>query len=242
MAAAVSRSERLLDLLQMLRRHRHPVSGRVLAEELQVSLRTLYRDIASLQAHGAAIAGEAGVGYVLQPGYLLPPLIFSEEEMEALVLGSLWVAQRADSPLSKAAQDAMAKIAAVVPEELKTRLSDVSLMVVPAVGAMPDMVDIAPLRHAIRRERKVAIRYGAGAQDERIIWPFALGYFERVRIIAAWCERRADFRHFRTDRILSARPLDERYPRRRQDLLKDWKLQDLASTEPLLTESGSATG
>src|SRR5580693_9210891 len=99
----LSRSERLLALLQALRRRRRPVSGRALAEELGVSLRTLYRDIASLQAQGADIVGEAGVGYVLLPGFLLPPLMFSEDEIEALVLGSRWVAKRTDDRLGGAA-------------------------------------------------------------------------------------------------------------------------------------------
>lgn len=108
----MSRAERLLDLMQVLRRHRGPVSGRHLAQETGVSLRTLYRDIASLQAQGAAIEGEPGLGYVLRPGFTLPPLMFREEEIEALVLGMRWVAARGDDPLAAAAGDALAKIAA----------------------------------------------------------------------------------------------------------------------------------
>ncbi len=92
------RARRLLDLIQVLRRHRWPVSGAALARELEVSLRTLYRDIDALKAQGARIDGEPGVGYVLRPGFMLPPLMFSEEEIEALVLGSQWVARRADAP------------------------------------------------------------------------------------------------------------------------------------------------
>ena len=106
----MSRSERLFDLLQALRRHRRPVSGRTLAEETGVSLRTLYRDIASLQAQGADIEGEPGLGYVLKPGFLLPPLMFSAEEIEALVLGTRWVAVRADSHLQGAARNALAHV------------------------------------------------------------------------------------------------------------------------------------
>src|SRR5258708_22425998 len=109
----VSRAQRLLDLIQLLRRHRFPISGAALAQELGVSLRTLYRDIETLNAQGAHIDGEAGIGYVLRPGFMLPPLMFSEEEIEALVLGSRWVAERADAPLSKAARNALAKIVAV---------------------------------------------------------------------------------------------------------------------------------
>jgi predicted DNA-binding transcriptional regulator YafY len=100
----MSRAERLLSLIEILRRHRAPVSGGKLAEELGVSLRSLYRDIATLQGQGAPIEGEAGVGYILKPGFLLPPLMFSETEIEAIVLGSRWVAQRGDGELSTAAR------------------------------------------------------------------------------------------------------------------------------------------
>src|SRR5438128_6875775 len=114
----MSRSQRLLDLIQVLRRHRRPVTGAVLAEDVGVSLRTLYRDIETLKAQGARIDGEAGVGYVLRPGFMLPPLMFSEDEIEAIVLGSRWVADRTDAPLGNAARTALAKIAAVLPRDL----------------------------------------------------------------------------------------------------------------------------
>ena len=117
----MSRAQRLLDLIQVLRRHRHPVSGATLAEATGVSLRTLYRDIELLKAEGAHIDGEAGVGYVLRPGFMLPPLMFSEEEIEALVLGSRWVHQRADRALADAAANVLAKIGAVLPRTCATR-------------------------------------------------------------------------------------------------------------------------
>src|SRR5437660_12795607 len=106
----MSRAERLLELIQRLRSHRYPVSGAALAAELGISLRTLYRDIRALQAQGARIDGEPGVGYVLRPGFMLPPLMFSQDELEALVLGSRWVAERADSALRDAARNGIAKI------------------------------------------------------------------------------------------------------------------------------------
>ncbi|RVM72024.1 HTH domain-containing protein, partial [Sinorhizobium meliloti] len=127
----MSRSERLLDLMQVLRRYRQPVSGRRLAEETGVSLRTLYRDIASLQARGARIEGEPGIGYVLRPGFMLPPMMFSEEEIEALVLGSRWVAKRGDPRLAAAAADALAKIGSVLPADLKEKLEHSTLLVGP---------------------------------------------------------------------------------------------------------------
>src|SRR5580704_625723 len=127
----MSRSQRLLDLIQVLRRHRRPVAGAALADEVGVSLRTLYRDIETLKAQGAHVDGEAGVGYVLRPGFLLPPLMFSEEEIEALVLGSRWVAERADAPLAKAARNALAKIGAVLPGDMKDSLDAPGLLVAP---------------------------------------------------------------------------------------------------------------
>jgi predicted DNA-binding transcriptional regulator YafY len=119
----MSRSQRLLDLMQVLRRHRRPVIGAVLAEKVGVSLRTLYRDIESLKGLGAYIDGEAGVGYVLRPGFMLPPLMFTEEEIEALVLGSRWVSERADTPLGDAARNALAKIAAVLSPTTSKKVS-----------------------------------------------------------------------------------------------------------------------
>src|SRR6516162_4539345 len=130
-AWAMSRAERLLDLIQILRRDRRPVSGRALADTAGVSLRTLYRDIRTLQAQGAAIDGEPGVGYILRPGFMLPPLMFKEEEIEALVLGSRWVAERGDAKLAEAARDALAKIAAVLPQDLRDELDASTLLIGP---------------------------------------------------------------------------------------------------------------
>ncbi|MBE9604958.1 YafY family transcriptional regulator [Acetobacteraceae bacterium H6797] len=220
----MSRSARLLELLQLLRRHRHPVSGQVLAGELGISLRSLYRDIATLQAQGADILGEAGVGYLLRPGFMLPPLMFAEEELEALVLGSRWVAERADPRLANAARNALAKIAAVLPSDLREALPTTGLLVGPAPEVPPEP-DLALLRQAIRSERKLIIRYRdpKGEETQRVLWPFALAWFERVRLLMGWCELRQDFRAFRTDRIIAAEPSEERYPRRRALLLKEWR-------------------
>ncbi|MCA1405758.1 YafY family transcriptional regulator [Ensifer sp. IC3342] len=226
----MSRSERLLDLLQVLRRYRQPVSGRRLAEETGVSLRTLYRDIASLQAQGAHIEGEPGLGYVLKPGFMLPPMMFSEEEVEALVLGSRWVAKRGDNRLAVAAADALAKIASVLPPYLRESLDASPLLVGPR-QPIPEGIDLGMLRKAIRGERKLDISYidNDGHDSRRTIWPFALGFFEQVRVLVAWCELRQDFRHFRTDRINGALMSDQRYPRRRQALLKDWRAEQNAA-------------
>ncbi|WP_158812489.1 YafY family protein [Methylocapsa sp. S129] len=221
----MSRAQRLLDLIQILRRHRRPISGAALAREQGVSLRTLYRDIASLQAQGADIAGEAGLGYVLRPGFTLPPLMFNIEEIEALALGSRWVAARADSPLAGSARNALAKIAAVLPPNLSDLLDSSSLLVGPGDRIAVGDAELPTIREAIRAERKLNVAYvdGAGTPTQRTIWPFALSFFDRSRVVVAWCETRAAFRHFRTDRISAIESIPTRYPRRRQALLKEWR-------------------
>ena len=168
----MARSERLLALLQALRRRRRPVSGRVLADELGVSLRTLYRDIASLQGQGAEIEGEAGLGYVLKPGFWLPPLMLSGEEIEALVLGARWVGARTDESLALAAHDAIAKISAVLPPRLREDVEASTLIVPPSEAPGAATLDLAPIRAAIRAERKLAVEYcdAHRAKTERTIW------------------------------------------------------------------------
>lgn len=220
----VARSERLLILLQVLRRYRQPVSGAILAAETGVSLRTLYRDIASLQAQGALIEGEAGLGYVLKPGFMLPPMMFSQEEIEALVLGSRWVAKMADPRLAAGAVDALQKIAAVLPPELKEEI-DNSTLLVATPRSREDKTDLGMIRNAIRAEHMLDLAYEdeKGTITQRRIWPFALGFFDSVRVVVAWCEMRRGFRHFRTDRIISAVSTGERYTRRRLVLLKEWR-------------------
>ena len=221
----MSRAQRLLDLIQILRRHRRPVSGAVLAEELGVSLRSLYRDVATLNAQGAQIEGEPGLGYVLRPGFMLPPLMFTEDEIEALVLGSRWVAARADEALAGAARNALTKIGAVLPADLKQSLDTSALLVAADDQFAGSDSDLAAIRHAIRNERKLTIRYTRkdGQGSRRTIWPFALGYFQRAMVVAAWCESRQAYRHFRTDRIVEVTPEIARYPRRRAVLIKEWR-------------------
>ncbi|RWM16540.1 MAG: YafY family transcriptional regulator [Mesorhizobium sp.] len=218
------RSERLLDLIQILRRHRRPLSGRTLADEMGVSIRTLYRDIATLQGQGAPIEGEAGLGYVLKPGFMLPPLMFTDEEIEAIVLGSRWVAKQPDKRLSAAAADALAKIAAVLPDDLREDLDATTLLVGPRSENV-EAIDLGVVRQAIRDERKLGFLYrdAGGSPSKRLVWPFALSFFDKVRVIVAWCEMREDFRHFRADRMSELTATDIRYPRRRQSMLKEWR-------------------
>jgi len=226
----VSRAERLLALIETLRRHRRPVGGAVLAHALGVSLRTLYRDVASLQAQGATIDGAPGLGYVLRPGFVLPPLMFAPDEIEALALGSQWVADRADERLGQAARNAMAKIAAVIPADLRHELETSALLVGPGAPMPAADANVALIRQAIRAERKLDVAYKdrQSRSTTRTVWPFALGFFDRVQVLVAFCELRDSVRHFRTDRIGQLKVLDARYPRRRNDLLKEWRAAETA--------------
>lgn len=221
----MSRAERLLDLIEEFRRRRRPVSGNDLAQTMNVSIRTLYRDIASLRAFGADIDGEPGVGYVLRSGFLLPPIMFTAEEVDALVLGALWVADRADTPLAEAARKAMARLTSIMPIELVDRVEARYVVVGQSEHSRQETIDMATVRRVIHHEHKLLIRYSdaKGNGSERIIWPFMLIYFNGGRLISAWCELRNSIRHFRTDRITSLSEISSRYPSRRHELIKLWR-------------------
>lgn len=221
----MSRAQRLLELLQILRRHKFPVSGGWLAAELGISLRTVYRDIATLQAQGAQIDGEPGVGYLLRPGFVLPPLMFSVEELEAIVLGSRWVANQSDERLTSAANNALAKIAAVLPPPLREELDTSGMLVGPVARRKAEGQRLAEIRQAIRGEQKLQVIYldSKGKRTTRVIWPFALAFFEQARIVSAWCEKRNDYRHFRVDRIVRLSPCNQMYEVRRRTLLHAWR-------------------
>jgi len=220
----MSRTNRLFLLMDALRGHRRPVTAAVLAERLGVSERTIYRDIQTLSGLGAPVEGEAGVGYLLRAGVFLPPLMFSADELEALVLGARWVRRQGDSALARAAENALAKIATATPRDLRDTMADTSLWVPPEGSGASD-AHLQPAREAIRQQHKLQIGYrdGAGATSERVVWPFALAFFEGKRVLAAWCELRAAFRHFRVDRIDAATGSGERYPAHRRDLLVRWR-------------------
>ncbi|MEM9225839.1 MAG: YafY family protein [Pseudomonadota bacterium] len=220
------RAERLFEIVQILRRAKAPVSANAIAEELETSQRSVYRDMAALMAQRVPVRGEAGIGYVLEDGFDMPPLMLASEEVDAAVLGALWVSSRAEPDLARAAANLLAKIEAIVPNQLKPQILQPATSVAPPASQNPDTVDAAALRRAIRTGRKVMLRYrdSVGADTERTVWPVLLGYRDQGRILAAWCEMRGGFRYFRTDRMLSAHVLDSRYPERPDRLLRQWKL------------------
>lgn len=210
-----------------MRGRRRPQTAAQLAGELSVSVRTVYRDVQTLIGLGAPIDGCAGVGYLLRGGFFLPPLMFGEEELEALVLGARWVQGQGDPALARAAESALAKIATASPKDLRDRIAETGLFA-PRFGRPTEQgAGLRAIREAIRREHKLRIRYLslAGAETDRVIWPVALVFFESNRLVAAWCELRRDFRHFRADRISTLEVTGIPYPRARSELAGLWRQQ-----------------
>lgn len=222
----MSRTGRLLELIGILRARRMPVAALDLARELGISQRSIYRDIETLRSLGAPIEGQAGVGYELRAGFFLPEFAFSPDELDALILGLGWVQQRADQALAQSSESALAKILSA--RNSGSKNNDTPTLTAASVSERVDPPQTALLRDAIRRQRKVAISYedAQGALSDRTIWPIAIVYFDDVRIVAAWCENRSAFRHFRVDRLRVRATLEERYPGRRQSIITRWRQQD----------------
>jgi predicted DNA-binding transcriptional regulator YafY len=219
------RADRLFQIIQILRRSTRPVTAAALAQELEVSKRTVYRDVADLIGQRVPIEGEAGFGYLIASDYDMPPLMLTPDEVEAVMLGAQWVAGRSDKALANAARDLIAKIAAVVPERLRPFIAEPGVGVKPTVAEPAESVDPSRLRLAIREGRKLRLRYRsvAGEETERIVWPVILGYAETTRMLVAWCELRQSFRHFRTDRLIEVVTLDESIGLRHGELRRRWR-------------------
>ncbi len=237
----MSKTIRLFKLMDTLRGRRRAVTAAQLAHELRVSSRTVYRDMQTLIELGAPIDGAAGIGYLLRPGFFLPPLMFNVEEIEALTLGARWVKGQGDPILAQAVDTALAKIGAASPKDLRQEIAEIGLWA-PRFGERAEQaISLRAIREAIRGEYKLHIRYTslAGAGTERVIWPVALAFFEGAQLIAAWCELREDFRHFRVDHITSMETLGINYPRTRRELTRLWK-QTRASERSRMDKKGSA--
>jgi predicted DNA-binding transcriptional regulator YafY len=238
----MSRTERLFDLLNELRARRLPVTAAELARDLGVSPRSVYRDIDTLRSLGAPVEGQAGIGYYLGRGFFLPELAFSADELDALLLGLEWVRQRADPALARRSESARAKILAAR-EQTAAVHGDLPALLAATARETVDPPQAAAIRAAIHRQRKMEILYedAVGNRTTRTLWPIAIVYFEEVRLLAAWCEARSAFRHFRLDRVHRAAMLEARYPGRRQTLFKQWRAQD-RDWRSMLTVSDTPRG
>lgn len=209
------RADRLFDIIEFLRRHKRVVTAAELAEVLEVSVRTIYRDVADLQASRVPIEGEAGLGYMLRSGYELPPLMFSEDEIEALVFGARMVRAWGDQSFTQSADAALAKIRAVLPARLN-EVADASRITV-AKSRTEDKAafnaHLTPIRRAIRERRKLDINYDslADASTSRRIRPLGLAFFGPFWMLASWCELRRDFRTFRIERITTLKVTSETF-------------------------------
>lgn len=221
------RAERLFQIIQILRRSRAPVTADAIAAELETSKRSVYRDIAALVGQRAPIRGEAGVGYVLEAGYDMPPLMLTPDEIEAAVLGAQWVAGRGDPALATAARDLIAKIAAAVPDNLRPYVLEPATRAPAPWNPAPDGIDMAQTRAWIHAGRKIRLDYRdeKGAVSQRVVWPVTVGYMATTRMLIAWCELRDDFRNFRTDRVVAAEFLDDRHGQRPAVLRARWQRQ-----------------
>src|ERR1044072_8117062 len=217
------RADRLFDVIQVLRTARKPVTAAALAEELEVTVRTIYRDVATLQARRVPMRGPPGLGYVLRKGFDLPPLMFTIDEIEAIAVGARMVQRVRDSELQHAAARVLDKVTVVLPESLRGHVAD-SPVYVSRGDAVQPKVDMAQMRAAIRDRRKLRIAYvdEKGYATRRTIWPLAMAYYVDVSLVGAWCELRKDLRNFRVEGVPSPRLVAARYKDHSGRLLGGW--------------------
>jgi predicted DNA-binding transcriptional regulator YafY len=221
---ALRRADRLFDILQTLRVATGPMTASAIAARLEVTMRTVYRDIATLQARRIPIEGAAGIGYVLRKGFDLPPLMFTVDEIDAIAVGARLVRRLRDPGLRAAADNVLAKVATVLPGSLRGGVTAAPFFVSDGDAQAPTGVDLADLRRAIRETRKLRIAYtdAQGNRSERTVWPVAMAYYVDVTLLGAWCELRQDFRHFRVERIVASTLLDEQYDTDGGRLMQRW--------------------
>jgi predicted DNA-binding transcriptional regulator YafY len=218
------RADRLFDIIQRLRTARGPMTAAALAEDLEVTVRTVYRDVATLQARRVPIEGAAGIGYVLRRGFDLPPLMFTIEEVEAIAVGARLPRRTGHAGLQQAAAGVLSKVTVILPDTLRDRLATPSVFVSGHGAPTPPVADLSVIRAAIRNERKLRLAYAdeQGRASRRTIWPFAVAYYVEATLISAWCELRDDFRHFRADRVRELDVLDEGFPKPGRGLMAQW--------------------
>ena len=224
----MSRSIRLLNLLQQRRESRYPVTAQVLAERMGMSVRSIYRDIDSLREQGVRIEAAAGLGFQLKEDILLPPVTFNENEAEALFLAVEWLKDVPDQALKSAAVSIYSKLYAILPEHRKGLLDDMTLGVMHRWHPVDESL-VEQVRVAIRQQVKIKIDYCDEQKrtSKRSLWPFALGYLNDKVVLAAWCELRQAFRHFRIDRIHQLHITQEIYPEFKKNLFQRWWKQEM---------------
>jgi predicted DNA-binding transcriptional regulator YafY len=207
------RADRLFDIIQLLRRARAPLTAAAIAEELETSPSTIYRDMATLIARQIPIVGEAGTGYVLDRSFDFPPLGFTPDEIQATVLGAQWVEKNGDPALARAASSVLSKLSVVVPAKQRALVEDPVAATAPPLAPAFSGHDVAKMRSWCQEGWKASIRYEDrnGQTTERTIWPFLVGYQDGIQVVIAWCELRHDFRVFRMERIAELIFLDEPY-------------------------------
>ncbi len=217
----------MFEIIQLLRGADRPITSQELAESLEVARRTVYRDIAALQALRVPIEGAAGIGYVMRAGFDLPPLNFTAEEVEAIIVGMALLRRTGDIGLQAASDSVGRKITEVLPDERERDLKDAHLYVSAWGAKPPGQADLTEVRRAIREEITLRITY-ADAQErrsERTIKPLAMLYYLEVVVLTAWCELRGDFRHFRLDRITTCEVTDDRFLGEGKKLRARWRVQ-----------------
>lgn len=219
----MQRSGRLLKLLQVLRERRTAVTARVLADRFDVSERTIYRDMDTLLELGVPVEGEAGTGFILRPGFFLPSMALTHMEADAIILGLRFVAARGDADIAAAVDAALIKVTDGMGDEAEAAMRANGLTVGPSGSGR--LAELGTIRAAMRDQTKLRMEYenGDGATGHRTVWPIALGFFDATEVLAAWCETRDAFRHFRIDRIRGLWVLPDALPRSRLSLLADYR-------------------
>lgn len=207
------RADRLIKMTHFLRGRRRAVTAQRIAEEFGICTRTVYRDIQDLMDSGVPIAGEAGVGYMIDKEYYLPPITFDTDELEAIGLGISMVRQWTDDKFAAKADNAFEKIQAVLPSNLQGELEQITTYAVPTRPELPWTVSFSGIRECIRKRRKIFIEYSDEKQQNtsRTLRPLALVFFSPVWLLTSWCEKRKDFRNFRLDRMRSLHYCEETF-------------------------------
>jgi len=218
------RADRLFQIVQLLRRRRSATTAAHIAERLGTSERTIYRDIADLNLAGTPIEGAAGVGYRLRPDYDLPPLMFTRDEIEALVLGARIVRQFGYPPLARASDAILSKVATVIPQDLAPLLTETALFVPPSTNVHRAADALTTVRGALSGRRKLRMKYvgPTGDATERTVRPLGVFFWGRTWMLAAWCELRNDFRNFRLDRATELLTLDQTFEEEPGKTLRDF--------------------